>query len=174
MTRLPASLILAAALVLSACAETEREAGLRRVEAACGAVKWDQARFSEARRRALSGELAMIDCFIVRADTFLAPNSDPRGPVDSVGWRYIRWIVSDERPERIFDFAQRSDRSSLATELSVLYQEHLIATGALTVGRYDAAGCFRRPPKMDRLVQAARPSNDFAACRNSVRDHPSH
>ncbi|CAN0332339.1 unnamed protein product, partial [Chrysoparadoxa australica] len=39
-------------------------------------------------------------------------------------------------------------------------------------GRYDAAGCFLRPPHVDQLYRAAQPHPDMTAGEAAVRDHP--
>jgi hypothetical protein len=137
---------------------------------ACGTLERDYTRSIQAAER---GDLTAIDCEIAVADgVFMGPDDDPPNAITSVSYRYLRWIVTGEQPADIAELAGASGPASLEANLSLIFTHHLEATGQLYAGRYDAAGCFLRPPRMDQLYQRAQPHPDMAACESAVRDHP--
>ncbi|WP_022700698.1 hypothetical protein [Oceanicaulis alexandrii] len=154
-------------LALVACAPLEPHQ--QRILDACGTLERDYTRSVQAAER---GDLAAIDCEIAVADgVFMGPD-DPPNAITSVSYRYLRWIVTGEQPADIAELAGLLDQQALEANLSLIFTHHLEATGQLYAGRYDAAGCFLRPPRMDQLYQRAQPHPDMAACETAVRDHP--
>ena len=154
-------------LALAAC--TPLEPHEQRIRDACGTLERDYTRSVQAAER---GDLAAIDCEIAVADgVFMGPDDDPPNAITSVSYRYLRWIVTGEQPADIAELAARLDQQALEANLSLIFTFHLDATGQLYAGRYDAAGCFLRPPRMDQLYQRAQPHPDMAACETAVRDH---
>lgn len=155
-------------LGLAACSPLEPHE--QRILDACGTLERDYTRSVQAAER---GDLAAIDCEIAVADgVFMGPDDDPPNAITSVSYRYLRWILTGEQPADIVELAGRLDQQALEANLSLIFTHHLEATGQLYAGRYDAAGCFLRPPRMDQLYQRAEPHPDMAACEAAVRDHP--
>jgi hypothetical protein len=159
---------MALALGLTGCDRLEPHE--QRILEACGTLDPD---FDATRQAAYRGELAAIDCEIAVADgSYSMRVLDPPEAVDGVRWRYLHWIVTDEEPDDLMDLATHLDQQYLEASLSLIFTHHLEATGQLYAGRYDAAGCFLRPPRMDQLYQRAQLHPDMAACESAVRDHP--
>jgi hypothetical protein len=155
-------------LALAAC--TPLEPHEQRIVEACGTL---ERHFEATRQDALMGNQNSIDCEIAVADgSYSMRELDPPEAVDSVRWRYLRWIVTGEEPDDLMDLTAYLDQQYLEANLSLIFTHHLEATGQLYAGRYDAAGCFLRPPRMDQLYQRAQPHPDMAACEAAVRDHP--
>lgn len=165
-----AFLLLSAALLTAGCDWLEPGAG--RIREACGNEPPEQ-----TIQRAYAGELDAIDCEIVRADviylesTFMEPD-----PTSSVAWRYLRWVVTGEQPDDIFELAAQSDPVRLRLELANMYFRRLEATGmrrvedreAPVIALADRDGCLIRPPKLDRLLRAAPPSPELARCKDAT------
>ncbi|HCR66435.1 MAG TPA: hypothetical protein DIW38_07980 [Oceanicaulis sp.] len=154
-------------LALVACSPLEPHE--QHILDACGTLERDYTRSVQAAER---GDLTAIDCEIAVADgVFMGPD-DPPNAITSVSYRYLRWIVTGEQPADIAELAGLLDQQALEANLSLIFTHHLDATGQLYAGRYDEAGCFLRPPRMDQLYRAAQPHPDMAACETAVRDHP--
>ncbi|EAP89466.1 hypothetical protein OA2633_09379 [Oceanicaulis sp. HTCC2633] len=155
-------------LALAAC--TPLEPHEQRILDACGTLEPD---LEAVRQDALMGNLDAIDCEIAVADGSYSMRAlDPPEAVDSVRWRYLRWIVTGEEPDDLMDLTAHLDQQYLEASLSLIFTHHLEATGQLYAGRYDEAGCFLRPPRMDQLYQRAQPHPDMAVCETAVRAHP--
>ena len=155
-------------LALVACSPLEPHE--QHILDACGTLERDYTRSVQAAER---GDLTAIDCEIAVADgVFMGPDDNPPNAITSVSYRYLRWIVTGEQPADIAELAGLLDQQALEANLSLIFTHHLDATGQLYAGRYDAAGCFLRPPRMDQLYRAAQPHPDMAACETAVRDHP--
>lgn len=151
----------------------------RQIIAACGAIDYD---YGAAVDRARHGDVEAIDCLITSSDALRLNSYSSPDPTHSVVWRYLRWITTGEEPDRIFEHAVLAERSRLERRLSAEYLGYLEAHGVPVSGDYSAdyvvrftdAGCFIRPPKMDRLWRAAQPDGDSARCVQATRPHPSH
>ena len=155
-------------LGLAAC--TPLEPYEQRILDACGTLEPD---LEAVQQDALMGTLDAIDCEIAVADgSYSMRVLDPPEAVDSVRWRYLRWIVTGEAPDDLMSLTALLDQQYLEASLSLIFTHHLEATGQLYDGRYDEAGCFLRPPRMDQPYQRARPHPDMAACETAVREHP--
>ena len=155
-------------LALVACSPLEPHE--QHILDACGTLERDYTRSVQAAER---GDLTAIDCEIAVADgVFMGPDDNPPNAITSVSYRYLRWIVTGEQPADIAELAGLLDQQALEANLSLIFTHHLDATGQLYAGRYDEAGCFLRPHRMDQLYRAAQPHPDMAACETAVRDHP--
>mgnify|MGYP006281038741 CR=1 FL=1 len=162
--------LIAALFCLSACAETEREAALRRVEAACGTAEPDYGALYTA---AYEGDLAAIDCLIADSDQLHLSDRIGASPSVSVRWRYVRWRETGERPADIFEIASLVPRWKLHNTLHTAHWRHARATeGTLRPGVLGEQGCFLRPPRMDEIWRAGipRPGGDY--CADAVLDAP--
>ena len=162
--------IFLAAIMVSAC--DGRNEDERRIAAACGPDPFRRELFE----RAYSGDLAAIDCLIVRADQIsLYKTYGEPDAVDSVAWRYLRWIVTGEKPERILELAGMTERTVVVREASLNYQLYLDAAGQLySTPRYDEKGCFIRPPRVDAIWHAAKADHVSPLCEAAVRPDPNH
>ncbi len=158
------------ALLASGCDWLEPGAG--RIREACGNEPSEQ-----TIERAYAGDLDAIDCEIVRVDViFLNDEFSPASPERSVACRYLRWVVTDEQPDDIFELAAQSDPERLRLELASMYFRRLEAAGirrpedpdAPVIALADGKGCLIRPPKLDRLLRAAPPSPELARCEDAT------
>lgn len=142
----------------------------QRIIEACGSLKPNSTR---ARNVAYSGDLEAIDCQIARADlSLIHTDLTPPFVLLSLRWRYIRWIVTGDKPEDIDALARQTDQLNMEAFLVGALDRHLTLTGQSYSGLFDENGCFIRPPKMDQLYELAQPHPDMGACENSKRDHP--
>lgn len=148
------------------------EPGSGRIREACGNEPPEQ-----TMERAYAGDLDAIDCEIVRVDVIYLESSfmEPDATY-STAWRYLRWVVTGEQPDDIFELAAQSDPVRLRLELASMYFRRLEAAGirrpedpdAPVIALADGKGCLIRPPRLDRLLRAAPPSPELARCEDAT------
>jgi len=148
----------------------------------------DQTAMDTLDLRAAGGDLPAIECAIARADFSLATlryghallelelDETVFNQADGVAWRYMRWIMTGEEPDDIIALSRELTRTQLMNAVRAAYSEHLLAsTGDYGFRSHWASdGCFRRPPKMDRLWRAAQPDAGSARCDAAVGGNPDH
>lgn len=163
-----------AVMTLSACDMATRERHAR-IKAACGTLDIDHSALWAA---AFRGDVAAMDCLITRSDIygFEVDYDFPGKGDDSVAWRYLRWIETGERPERLMEIAAQSDRDHAISRAGIYYLQYLEAADEPFTAqqRYNENGCFIRPPRMDEIWRVGQPGELGQLCADAVRDHPSH
>lgn len=91
-------------------------------------------------------------------------------PINSVAWRYIRWIKAGEQPDGIMDLAAET----YPIHLRAIINTYLMYIENVRYNRQDDEGCFLMPPRMRVLLQASEAASQTDFCIGETVPHPTH